>query len=74
MATNVSKNGEELNFEWIVPDQWKFTNTKVIPCTGKLSPGESQVCKILVKPEHHATIYDFEIICRILNETENVIV
>lgn len=73
MVVQNTTNDARLSFDWIIPRMWKFTNLKIVPSRGELMPGESQVCKIIFKAENESRYYDFDAVCRIINESETAI-
>eukprot|EP00842_Homolaphlyctis_polyrhiza_P005315 jgi/Hompol1/5785/HPOL_004691-RA len=60
----------EISFKWIVPSFWPAGSIKIVPASGRLAPGHSRICKVVFSPKDCARIYDMDLVCEILNETE----
>ncbi|KAJ3219527.1 hypothetical protein HDU67_000472 [Dinochytrium kinnereticum] len=59
----------DLSFRWIIPTALQSV-LKVAPQAGRLSGGQSRVCKFIFTPLGSIRIYDADIACEIVNETE----
>lgn len=61
---------QRLSFKWIVPDYWPPNTIEITPETGRLNPGECQVCKVIFTPDSCPRMWEYDIICEYINETE----
>ncbi|KAJ3221474.1 hypothetical protein HK099_003484 [Clydaea vesicula] len=70
IVKNVSN--DLLSFQWSLPSSNLnfFSNIKVVPEKGSLEPGKSSVCKVELISTVEARYYDFDIVCKIENETK----
>jgi cilia- and flagella-associated protein 65 len=70
---NISTEAE-ISFNWTFPSLGLETDPylKILPLAGRLQPGESRVCKLIFNPKKQIRIYNVDVVCEILNETENV--
>ncbi|KAI8923507.1 hypothetical protein BC831DRAFT_417141 [Entophlyctis helioformis] len=69
VITNTSKS-VDASFKWTVPSFWPAGTIKVLPSQGRLSPGQSRICKVIFTPKDTPRIFDFDLVCEVLNETE----
>ncbi|KAI8834503.1 hypothetical protein BC829DRAFT_448428 [Chytridium lagenaria] len=58
-----------LSFRWIIPAAFENVIT-VSPQSGRLGGGQSRMCKFTFVPQGSIRIYDLNIACEIVNETE----
>lgn len=62
-----------LGFSWETPSfQSSVCSVRIKPEHGSLLPGKSIVCKVELKVGLRPGLYDFDLCCKIVNETENV--
>jgi hypothetical protein len=62
-----------LGFSWDLPSfHSSVCAVRIKPERGSLLPGKSLVCKVELKVGLRPGFYDFDLVCKIVNETENV--
>jgi hypothetical protein len=61
-----------LGFSWETPSfQSSVCSARIKPEHGSLLPGKSLVCKVELRVGLRPGFYDFDLVCKIVNETEN---
>lgn len=70
---NIS-NKVDITFKWCLPESsWgkgASSYIKFSPASGRLAPGETQICKLIFSPLKEVRILERDIICEITNLTE----
>ncbi|KAH6577222.1 hypothetical protein BASA60_004157 [Batrachochytrium salamandrivorans] len=70
VAIRNSHERADISFKWKIPEFWPTGEIVVTPSEGMLHPSESRICKVIFKPKAKCRIYDLDIVCDILNQTE----
>jgi cilia- and flagella-associated protein 65 len=70
-VTNVTQD-KEVSVNWAIPSVWPNESLKISPTSCFLKAGESQVFKIVFEPDELPRLYNFDLVCNIVNKSELV--
>ncbi|KAI9102498.1 hypothetical protein DFS34DRAFT_577433 [Phlyctochytrium arcticum] len=59
----------DVSFNWIIPSTLHQI-LKITPMNGFLQSGESKVCKFTFQPRYESRVFETNIICEVIDETE----
>ncbi|TPX66179.1 hypothetical protein SpCBS45565_g04639 [Spizellomyces sp. 'palustris'] len=68
IISNTEKEAD-VSFNWIIPSSL-VEIFKISPPSGLLAPGESKVCRLSFTPTNEPRVYETDVICEIMNDTE----